>query len=57
MLYYCSFFYNPEGKLVYRLNGMVPEQLLEKLIQRETSDYQTGWAEAVPPEYQPKRGE
>jgi peroxiredoxin len=52
-----SFFYNPEGKLVFRLNGMVTEQLLEKLIQLETSNYQTGWAEAVPPEYKPKRGE
>jgi hypothetical protein len=36
------FFYNPEVKLVYRLNGMMAEQLLEKLIQRETLDYQTG---------------
>jgi peroxiredoxin len=49
-----SFFYNPEGKLVYRLNGMVTERELEKVISSQPSSFRTGWADEVPPEYQPK---
>jgi thiol-disulfide isomerase/thioredoxin len=50
-----SFFYNPEGKLVYRLNGMVTEKVLEQVINSNSTTYQTEWAEEVPPEYQPKK--
>ncbi len=49
-----SFFYNPEGQLVRRINGMVTEQILEDVIKQKQSTYHTDWAEEVPPEYQPK---
>lgn len=49
-----SFFYNPEGKLVYRLNGMVTEKVLEAVIKSDRSGYEAEWADEVPPEYQPK---
>lgn len=49
-----SFFYNPEGKLVYRLNGMVTEKVLEAVIKSDRSGYEAEWADEVPPEYQPR---
>lgn len=52
-----SFFFNPEGKLIYRLNGMVTEQILEKVIKNKNASYSTGWAKNVPPIYKPKQGE
>ncbi len=52
-----SFFYNPEGKLVYQLKGMVTEEMLEAAIKRKHTDYQTAWAKEVPPEYRPKPGQ
>jgi hypothetical protein len=50
-----SFFYNPKGELVYRLNGMVTEQKLEEIIQRKDASYRTEWAEEVPPVYAPNQ--
>lgn len=49
-----SFFYNPDGQLVHRINGMVTEEMLEAVIKQNQSTYRTEWAEEVPPEYQPK---
>jgi peroxiredoxin len=49
-----SFIYNPQGQLVYQLNGMVTQQKLEKVIQSKPSNYHLEWAEQVPPVYQPK---
>jgi peroxiredoxin len=49
-----SFFYNPKGKLVYRLNGMVTEKVLEKVISDPDKSYQVEWADKVPPVYRPK---
>ncbi|HPX89086.1 MAG TPA: TlpA disulfide reductase family protein [Methylophilaceae bacterium] len=49
-----TFFFNPDGKLVYRLNGMVTEQALEKIIKNKNAPYSTGWAKNVPPIYKPK---
>ena len=50
-----SFFYNPEGQLVHRINGMVTEQMLKDVIKQKPSKYRTDWAKEVPPEYQPKQ--
>jgi thiol-disulfide isomerase/thioredoxin len=50
-----SFFYNPEGKLVYRLNGMVTEKVLEEVIRESNSSYRMEWADKVPPVYKPKK--
>lgn len=47
-----TFFYNPEGKLVYQLKGVLTEQLLEAVIQRKETDYQEVWASQVPPIYE-----
>jgi peroxiredoxin len=49
-----SFFYNPKGQLVYRLNGMVTEKTLEKVIKESNLNYRMEWAEKVPPVYQSK---
>ncbi len=50
-----TFFYNPEGKLVYQLKGMLTEATLEAIIQRKSTEYQEAWAKEVPPEYKPLR--
>lgn len=49
-----TFFYNPEGKLVLRLNGVVTEEMLEQAIKKEDSSYSIQWAEQVPPEFKPE---
>jgi peroxiredoxin len=49
-----SFLYNPEGKLVKRINGMVTEKVLEEVIRQNPEDYHLDWADVVPPEYLPK---
>lgn len=49
-----SFFFNPEGKLIYRINGMVTEQVLEKVIKNKNASYSTVWSKNVPPIYKPK---
>lgn len=48
-----TFFYNPEGKLVYRLNGVVTGEKLEQVIKKDDTSYTLQWAEQVPPEYRP----
>lgn len=48
-----TFFYNPAGKLVYQIKGMVTEAMLEEVIQRKSDDYQAVWAKEMPPEYRP----
>lgn len=49
-----SFFYNPTGELVYELKGMATEALLEAIIQRSSSTFETSFAKEIPPEYRPK---
>ncbi len=49
-----TFFYNPEGKLVYQLKGVLSEALLESIIQRESTVYEEAWSSEVPPEYKPQ---
>jgi len=49
-----TFFYNPEGELVYRINGVVTKEMLEQVIMREDSPYSMQWAEQVPPEFKPR---
>ena len=49
-----SFLYNPEGKLVRRINGMVTEKILEEAIRQNPENYHLEWADVVPPEYLPK---
>ena len=46
-----TFFYNPAGDLVLRLNGVVTSAQLEKVIKDESIRYQVEWAEDVPPEF------
>lgn len=50
-----TFIYNPKGKLVRRINGMVTEQMLELVIKQKPSDYRIDWADVVPPEYLPEK--
>jgi thiol-disulfide isomerase/thioredoxin len=49
-----SFFYNPAGELVYQLKGMATEALLEAIIDRTSSTFETSFAKEMPPEYRPK---
>ncbi len=49
-----TFFYNPEGKLVHRINGVVTEKMLEQVIANPDTSYSLQWAEQVPPEYRPE---
>lgn len=49
-----TFFYNPEGELVYRINGVVTEEMLEEVIKKEDTSYSMRWAEQVPPEFRPE---
>jgi peroxiredoxin len=49
-----SLMYNPEGKLVKRINGMVTEKVLEEVIRQNPEGYHLDWADVVPPEYLPK---
>jgi len=48
-----SFFYNPTGKLVYQINGMVDEDILEAVITRKSDAFKMVWAKEMPPEYKP----
>ena len=48
-----TFFYNPKGDLVLRLNGLVTSAQLEKVIKDDSVHYQLEWAEQVPPEFKP----
>ncbi len=50
-----SFLYNPEGKLVRRINGMVTAKILEDMVSQHLDNYHLEWADVVPPEYQPKK--
>jgi thiol-disulfide isomerase/thioredoxin len=52
-----SFFYNPEGKLVYQLKGMATEAVLNAIISRKSSDYKQAWAKEMPPEYRPSKSQ
>jgi len=49
-----TFFYNPDGDLVLRLNGVVTSEQLEKVIKYDHVRYQVKWAEEVPPEFKPE---
>jgi len=49
-----TFFYNPDGNLVLRLNGVVTSEELEKVITEQSRQYQFRWAEEVPPEFKPE---
>lgn len=49
-----TFFYNPEGKLVYLLKGVLTEDIIETVMARKSSTYEEAWAKEVPPEYQPQ---
>lgn len=49
-----TFFYNPEGTLVYRLNGVVTKKTLEKIINSKDLSYSEEWAKQIPPEFEPK---
>lgn len=49
-----TFFYNPEGKLVYRLNGVVTSKILEDVVSNKYSHYKVEWAEEFPPEFKPE---
>ena len=49
-----SFLYNPAGKLVLRINGVVTEKILEESIRQNPENYYQEWADVVPPEYEPK---
>lgn len=46
-----TYFYNPAGELVLRLNGLVTNKQLEKVIKDDSIRYQIEWADIVPPEY------
>lgn len=46
-----TFFYNPDGELVLRLNGVITREQMEKVIAQKTSDYRIEWAEEIPPEF------
>lgn len=49
-----TFFYNPEGILVLRINGVVNEEMLEQAIKKKDSSYAIQWAEQIPPEFKPE---
>lgn len=49
-----TFFYNPKGELVYRLNGVVTKNKLEQIINSQSSTYNEEWAKQVPPEFKPE---
>jgi len=49
-----TFFYNPEGKLVKRLNGVVTINDLEGVINQDPENYETQWTKEVPPEFRPE---
>lgn len=49
-----TFFYNPEGDMVLRLNGVVTEAMLEKVIKNKNASYHEEWAKEVPPEFKPE---
>lgn len=50
-----TFFYNPKGDLVLRLNGVVTSAQLEKIIKDDSVRYQVEWADDVPPEFMPEK--
>ncbi len=47
-----TFFYNPTGELVYRINGVVTDKMLEEVMNRKTNDYQVEWAKVIPPVFE-----
>ncbi len=47
-----TFFYNPAGDLVLRLNGVVTSAQLEKIIKDDSVRYHIEWSDDVPPEYE-----
>ncbi|MCZ6804900.1 MAG: TlpA disulfide reductase family protein [Proteobacteria bacterium] len=49
-----TFFYNPDGDLVLRLNGVVTDKQLETAIKDDRIRYHVEWAEEVPPEFKPE---
>lgn len=49
-----TFFYNPKGELVLRLNGVVTSAQLEKVIKDDRIRYEIEWAEDIPPEFRPE---
>ena len=49
-----TFFYNPEGELVHRINGVLTEQMLDEVIEQQDSSYTTEWADRLPPEFKPR---
>lgn len=49
-----TFFYNPEGELILRLNGVVTETMLEEVIKNKTASYREQWAKEIPPEFKPE---
>tara|TARA_R110002072_G_scaffold136850_1_gene279447 strand:- start:9668 stop:10225 length:558 start_codon:yes stop_codon:yes gene_type:complete len=50
-----TFFYNPKGDLVLRLNGVVTSTQLEKIIKNDSVRYEVEWADDVPPEFIPEK--
>ncbi len=46
-----TYFYNPAGELVLRLNGVVTRAQLEKIIKDDSVRYHIEWSDDVPPEY------
>ena len=46
-----TFFYNPAGDLVLRLNGVVTSAQLENVIKDDSAGYQIEWADDLPPEF------
>jgi len=49
-----TFFYNPGGELVLRLNGVVTEAMLEEVIKDKNPSYREQWAKEIPPEFKPE---
>lgn len=48
-----TFFYNPSGRLVYRVNGVVTDEILEAVIKQADREYTVEWAKVIPPEFKP----
>jgi peroxiredoxin len=49
-----TFFYEPDGELVLRINGVVTNKDLEKVIKGQTTHYQVQWTKDIPPEFKPE---
>lgn len=50
-----TFFYDPQGNLVRRLNGVVTYEDLERVINNPPVHFDTQWTKEVPPEFRPKQ--